>query len=825
MKKITVLLFLITSFQIRAQVPTLSSSEIYQGIKKLNVLGSVLHIAAHPDDENTLMLSYMSKDQLVRTGYLSLTRGDGGQNLIGAEQGYNIGVIRTQELLGARKVDGAQQFFSRAYDFGYSKTRNETLNFWDQKKVLGDVVWMIRKFQPDVIITRFPPDPRAGHGHHQTSAYMGEEAFKMAADVNAYPEQLKYVKPWQAKRLVWNTFTPGFTNKKPEGEKNPFISAEIGGYNPILGKSYTEIAAESRSQHKSQGFGSSPVRGERVDFFLHKEGVPAKNSLFDDVDITWNRVSGSQKVQALVKDAIKNYNIENPSSSVPALLKINQELNKLDTANIYVKAKKQEICDLLVQCVGLFFETNPGDFSAVAGDLADIKISVVKRSEYPVKLTSLNWTGVKSDSVLNMNLGSNEMNAFAIKAHLPENLKMTQPYWLEKPIDKGIFQIDNQLNIGYPENRPETNTVFVFEIDGQKFTYSRAWTYKFTDPASGEIYRPFEIRSAVTTNINEPVFIFANTTPKVISVMVEAQKKQVKGILKLDLPKGWKSEPASVNFDMTDKYQEQTYAFTITPPAKNEEAVVRSVATVDGKNYDRAIKTINYRHIPSQTLFPPSGAKLAKLDVKTTVTKIGYIAGAGDDVPMALRQMGCTVTMLNEAALAKDLSEYEAIIVGIRAYNTESRLTYYQEKLMDYVKNGGTMVVQYTIPARLLVKQVGPYPIQLSHDRVAEEDAEIRFLKPDNALLNYPNKITQKDFNGWIQERGLYFASDWDKTNYEAIFSSNDTDESLKEGSVLYAKYGKGHYIYTGLSFFRELPAGVTGAYRLFANMISVGKN
>jgi len=416
------------------------------------------------------------------------------------------------------------------------------------------------------------------------------------------------------------------------------------------------------------------------------------------------------------------------------------------------------------------------------------------------------------------------MNTFSIKARLPENLHTTQPYWLEKPIDKGIFQIDNQQDIGYPENRPETKTDFVFEIDGQKFTYTRSWIYKFTDPAIGEIYRPFEIRPAVTTNINEPVFIFANTAPKMLTVMVEAQKPQMKGEVKLNLPKGWKSEPAKAEFNLAEKYQEQNFSFTITPPAKNEEAVIKSVAVVDGKTYDKSIRTINYRHIPSQTLFPPAEAKLAKLDVKTTVTRIGYIAGAGDDVPMALRQMGCIVTMLNDAALSKDLSDYEAIIVGIRAYNTESRLAYYQEKLMDYVKNGGTMVVQYTIPAHLLVKQIGPYPIQLSAERVAEEDAEMRFLKPDHQLLNYPNKITQKDFNGWIQERGLYFATDWDKTKYEAIFSSNDTDESLKEGSVLYAKYGKGHYIYTGLSFFRELPAGVTGAYRLFANMISVGK-
>ena len=826
MKKITFLLFLLLSYQIRAQIPALSSGEIYQGIKKLNVLGSVLHIAAHPDDENTLMLSYFSKDQLVRTGYLSLTRGDGGQNLIGSEQGASIGLIRTQELLGARKIDGATQFFSRAYDFGFSKTRKETLNFWDQNKVLGDVVWMIRKFQPDVIITRFPPDPRAGHGHHQTSAYLAEEAFKLAADPNSYPDQLKFVKTWQAKRLVWNTFSPGFTNKQPEGESNPFISLEIGGYNPVLGKSYTEIAAESRSQHRSQGFGSAPARGARIDYFLHKEGVPAKSTLFDDVDITWKRVPGSQKVQVLVDDAIKNYNINNPSATIPSLLKINQELAALDSTNLYVKTKKQEISDLLVQCAGLFFETNPYEFSSVAGDLADIRVTVVKRSSYPVKLVSLNWTGIKSDSILNLALSANDMNAFNTKVRLPASLKISQPYWLEKPINRGNFQIDNQQDIGYPENRPETKTDFIFEIDGQKFSYSRPWIFKFTDPAQGEIYQPFEIRPAVTTTINEPVFIFADAAQKTVSVLVAAQKSMIKGVLKLELPKGWKSEPASFNFDMTEKYQEQTYNFVITPPSKNEneEAVVKSVAVVDGKTFDRSIKTLVYQHIPSQTLFPLAEAKLAKLDVKTTAKNIGYISGAGDGVPIALRQMGCTVTMLNEAALSKDLSAFDAIVVGIRAYNTEDRLTFYQEKLMEYVKNGGTMVVQYTIPQRMKVKQIGPYPIQLSHDRIAEEDAEMRFLKPEHTLLNYPNKITKKDFNGWIQERGLYFASDWDKTHYETIFSGNDTDESLREGSVLYAQYGKGYYIYTGLSFFRELPAGVTGAYRLFANMISVGK-
>jgi LmbE family N-acetylglucosaminyl deacetylase len=824
MRKLIVPIFLLFAVQISAQVPSLSSSEIFQNIKKLNVLGSVLYIAAHPDDENTLMLSYLSKDQLVRTGYLSLTRGDGGQNLIGPEQGYNIGVIRTQELLAARRIDGAQQFFSRAYDFGFSKTREETLNFWDQDKVLGDVVWMIRKFEPDVIITRFPPDPRAGHGHHQTSAYLAEKGFGLAADPAAYPDQLKYLKIWQAKRLVWNTFTPGFTNKPPTGEKSPFISIGIGGYNPLLGKSYTEIAAESRSQHKSQGFGSAPVRGERLDYFLHKVGDPAGKSLFDGIDMSWKRVKGSEKVESMILEIIKNYTVDKPSASIPDLLKINSELNNLDSTNLYVKAKKEEVKELIIQSLGLWFETNPTEISAVPGDTAAIAISVVKRSDYPAKLVSVSWTGAKEDSSLMLPLATNESHLFHVRAPIPSDAKISQPYWLEKPIDKGLFQIANQQDVGFPENRPKTVTTYLFEIDGQQFTFSRPWIYKFTDPAEGEIYRPFEIRPAVTTTTTEPVVIFPSVQPKQVTIVVEAQRNNVKGTLKPDLPTGWKSAPTSRNFSISGKYQQQYFTFNITPPATNQEVTFKSTAVVDGKIYDKSIRTIAYKHIPSQTIFPVSEAKLAKIDVKTTVKNIGYIAGAGDDVPAALRQMDCQVTMLNEAALGKDLGVYDAIVVGVRAYNTESRLANYQNKLMDYVKNGGTMIVQYTIPSDQKVKQIGPFPIQLGRDRVAEEDAEMRFLIPDHPLLNHPNKITQRDFEGWIQERGLYFAQDWDKTNYQALFSSNDKDESKKEGSLLYTKYGKGHYIYTGLSFFRELPAGVTGAYRLFANMISVGK-
>ncbi|GAB3181569.1 PIG-L family deacetylase [Telluribacter humicola] len=787
------------------------------------MLGSVLYIAAHPDDENTLMLAYLSKDRLARTAYLSLTRGDGGQNLIGAEQGYNIGIIRTQELLAARRIDGAEQFFSRAYDFGYSKTQDETLNFWDRQKVLGDVVWMIRKYQPDVVITRFPPDPRAGHGHHQTSAFLAEEAFKLAADPKSYPDQLQYVKPWQAKRIVWNSYNRGFTNEAPAEEKRPYIAVELGGFNPLLGKSYTEIAAESRSQHKSQGFGSSPVRDNRTDYLLHTAGVPAQNNMFDGVDTSWARVPNSAAVARLVKEAITSFNPSKPASSVPTLVRIHKELQKLDQKSVLVQAKKQEVEKLIEQCLGLWFETNPTEYSAVPGTQVALKINVVKRGEYPVKLVGLQWTGRPTDSTLSSSLALNKAENISIIAKIPADIKISQPYWVEKPLQKGVFQIDDQRAIGFPENTSQTVTQFTFEIDGQRLTYSRPWVYKFTDPVAGEQYRPFEIRPTVTTNLNEPVYIFTSSATQNVQVLVKAQKKGVNGTIKLQVPSGWKVEPASQNFQLADKYQEETFTFSITPANQNQEVILRAVATVDGQNFTTSLKTIQYPHIPTQTIFPPAEARLARVDVKNLAKRIGYIAGAGDDVPAALRQMGATVVMLTEGELSKDLSGYDAIVVGVRAYNTEERLRYYQDKLMNYVKNGGTMVVQYATPFGQKVAQLGPYPFKLSRDRVSEEDAEMRILNPNHPLLNFPNKISQKDFDGWIQERGLYFAEEW-APEFQPVFSSNDTGETPKEGSLIYAPYGKGHFIYTGLSFFRELPAGVTGAYRLFANIVSAGK-
>jgi LmbE family N-acetylglucosaminyl deacetylase len=806
------------------------SSEILLNLKKLNVLGTVLYVAAHPDDENTLLLAYLAKDRLVRTGYLSMTRGDGGQNLIGPEQGENIGIIRTQELLAARRVDGPDQFFSRAYDFGFSKSTDEAVRTWGQEKALADVVWMIRKYQPDVILTRFPPDARAGHGHHSASAFLAEQAFKISNDPTKFPEQLAYVKPWQAKRIMWNMFIPGafLSNKKPE-EAGNLVGVETGVFNPMLGRSYGEIAAESRSQHKSQGFGVPASRGAKMDYFLLKAGDPAEKDPLDGIDLSWKRVMNSNAVQAEVNQVINSFKPDQPSASVPALVQLYKAIGKLDTTNIYVKAKRKDVETLIQECLGLWVESNPDSYAATPGETVKVTSNIVNRASTPVQLVRVRYSTGK-DSTLNLALKPNEVIVLPTQLTIPKTAKISQPYWLEKPIDKGIFQVDNQLLIGLPENPPAVTASFTVEISGQSFTYTRPVVYKSTDPVEGETYRPFIIQPDVTANLTERVFIFATNASKTGEVVLKAGRANVSGTLKLEVPAGWQITPASVPFSLANKDAEQRVPFTLTPTAQSQDGKIQMVMTTSDGTYTTGLREIAYKHIPTQTLFPPADAKLVKLDVKVTAKNVGYIVGAGDELPAALQQLGCRVTVLGPAELAGNLSGYDAIVTGVRAYNTNDWLARYQPKLMDYVKNGGTMIVQYVTPASSFLRndpplpQLGPYPFTIGRDRVTEEDAPMTFINPQNRLLNYPNKITEADFSGWIQERGTYFAQTWDKA-YQPIFSAHDQNEAAKQGSLLYADYGKGHYMYTGLVFFRELPAGVPGAYRLFANMISAGDN
>jgi LmbE family N-acetylglucosaminyl deacetylase len=798
----------------------MNAADIKLRFKKLDTLGSVLYIAAHPDDENTRLLGYLAKEKLYRTGYLSLTRGDGGQNLVGNEQGELLGLIRTQELLSARRIDGAEQFFTRALDFGFSKNPAETFTIWDKEKILGDVVWMIRKFQPDVIICRFPADSRAGHGHHTASAMLAAEAYEAAADPKRYPEQLKQLQPWKARRLLWNTFNFGNVNTT----SNDQFKFDVGAFNYLLGKGYGEIAAESRSQHKSQGFGVSAARGSSMEFFSGIKGDTPKYSLLDGVNTTWERINGGKPIGEMVDKALAAYNIDNPAASVPALLAIRKAIIALPDG-YWRNQKLVETEQLVLACAGLWMEAYSSTQVVVPGQPLQGSVQLICNSNIPVKVQQLSFAG--KDTVMeDQQLKYNQLRTIPQHLTVPANTIESQPYWLRKPHPIGIYTVDDPLLTGYPENKPILQAVINLLIDGETLTVTRPLQYKFTDPVKGELYEPLVIAPPVVANLNSSVYIFTETAAQPVQLKLRAMGEATTGTVSLQLPAGFISTEASMPFTLS-KNDESTVVFHIKPlkvSGTNRTDTVRVVVHCNGKDYTESLKTINYDHIPDITLFPDASARLVTVDLKHNGRKIGYIAGAGDMVAASLQQVGYEVTQLNEKdIMSGNLQQYDAIITGVRVYNINPRIKYWQPRLMEYVKNGGTMLVQYNVNGPLMITDIGPYPFTLTRDRVTDENAAVTFLNPEDEVLHYPNKISSQDFEGWVQERGLYFTQMADPA-YRKVLAIHDKGEEALQGSTLVADYGKGRYVYTSLAFFRELPAGVPGAYRLFVNLISPKK-
>lgn len=793
-------LFLLLAWPVMAsaQMPQLNAADIASGLQKLGVKGSVLYIAAHPDDENTRLLAYLAKEVKVRTGYLSLTRGDGGQNLIGNEQAELLGLIRTQELLAARRTDGAEQFFTRANDFGFSKTSDEAFQIWGKEQILADVVWTIRKFQPDVIITRFPEDSRAGHGHHSGSAILAHEAFSAAADPKRFPEQLKYVKPWQAKRILWNTFNFGSTNTTAPDQ----LKIDVGLFNPLVGKSYGEIAAISRTNHKSQGFGSTLQRGEALEYFSHTAGEPAKTDLFDGINI---KVQDKAIVDAL--DQIqKNYQVDAPYKSLPDLLK----LRKSTAGKTFNHALLDE---LILACAGFWADANTTENAYAVGDSIMVNYNAIYRNNtsLPIKLT------INTANQGSRQLQFNKISNLSFKL-ATSNDDITQPYWLAENHQIGQYHIASQEDVGYPENRKRMSISAAIDIDGEKINWITPVTFKSTDPIRGEVYQNLVIAPSVTATLSEKAYLFIGNTPQTISVQLKSFKNNNTGTIKPQLPAGWKSNPQAINFKLDKKGDEQLISFTITPESSTTSG---QLLLQVNNNTGKGLKTIGYEHIPNITIFPEASARLEKVDLKIVGKRIAYIDGAGDLVADALKQIGYEVTHLNTAqVLSSDLSGYDAIVTGVRLYNINDDAKTLQPKLMAYVQNGGTLVAQYNVNTNLKLSNLGPYPFKLANKRVTDENAPVKFIAPNHPALNYPNKIAAKDFEGWVQERGIYFATDIDP-KYATILSMNDPGESASDGSLLVADYGKGKFVYTSLVFFRELPAGVPGAYRLFANLLA----
>jgi LmbE family N-acetylglucosaminyl deacetylase len=799
------------------------ASGILQEMRNFRELGSVLFIAAHPDDENTQLITYLARGRGYRMAYLSVTRGDGGQNVLGPELDAELGVIRTQELLAARRLDGGRQFFTRAIDFGYSKDVNETLGIWDRQQVLGDVVRVIRTFRPDVVIVRFNPDTGGTHGHHTASAVLGREAFKLAGDPKAFPEQLDRLTVWQPKRVLLNS--GGFGRGGGGGTTTNAVQIDIGGNDPLTGESFSSIAGRSRAMHKTQGFGNfggggRGGAGSRPESFTLLGGEPATKDIMDGVDTTWARFPGGAEIDKLADEAIEKFNPADPAASVPALLVIRSRLAALPADRV-VDEKRRQFDHILQNCLGLEVETTIPQVEVVPGESLKLRHSASIHSSVPVR-----WLAVRYPS-LNRDLG----NAIELRANtpairettqiLPASTPLSQPYWLREDGTIGMFRVDDPSLIGRPENPPAFPIEQVFEVGGQTLVVPDEPLQASTDPAKDEIRRHLDVIAPVSLKCVSEVRLFAPGATRPVEIEMVAARAGAAGSLRLDAPAGWKVAPAQQSFRLAKVGDHAIFTFTTTAPTQPASARITARALIDGASFGNQRVEIRYPHIPLQLLQPPARLKAVSFDLAIRGHEVGYLPGAGDTVEEDLRQMGYTVTSLTSADLTPErLKKFDAVVVGIRAFDTRKDLGSQLPALFAYVEGGGNVVMQYNRVDGLLS---APLTLRVSQSRVTDEHAAVTFLAPEHPALNTPNKITNADFEGWVQERGVYFPSQWDE-RFTPILACSDAGEAPLKSGLLVAQYGKGYFVYTGLAFFRQLPAGVPGAYRLFANLVSLGK-
>lgn len=815
-----------------AQAPKkLTSSEAYHALQKLNFLGSALYVAAHPDDENTRLVSYLSNEVHARTGYLSITRGDGGQNLIGPELRELLGVLRTEELLAARRIDGGEQMFTRANDFGYSKHPEETLRIWDKQAVLGDVVRAIRNFKPDVIINRFNHrTPGETHGHHTSSALLSMEAFNLANDSEAYPDQLSSTGTWQPTRLFFNTswWFYGSPENFEKADKSNMVQVDVGLYYPLLGMSNNEIASLASSQHLSQGFGRISSRGSEPEYLELLEGEMPKGrvNLFDGINTTWSRVEGGEVVGRILSAVEEGFNFKDPSQHLPQLVEAYGKLQEVKDDH-WRTQKSKELQDLITGVTGLYLEASTDTPYTNPGNSTKLQIEAVNRSDSDIvmKSVTLSPTGVKAPAE-NQPLTDNNKITLEMDLEVPESTPYTSPYWLAEKGSLGMYKVADPSLIGKPETPRIFFAVFELEIAGTPMRIKKPVIYHYARPEMGELFQPFEILPEATARFADKVLLFADNSPRQIPVTIKAHKDDLDGEVQLSYPAKWKVDQDTKPFHITNKGEEATIVFTLTPPEGEDENYISPIIRVSGKKLTQELIPIDYDHIPIQSVLLPSEAKVVRLDIERAGEHIGYIMGAGDEVPESLEEIGYTVHRIDPASIQEgSLDKYDAVVVGIRAYNVLPELKFKQPYLLDYVHKGGNLIVQYNTAGRwdAPYEEIAPFPLKLSSDRVTDENSPVDIIAKDNSLVNFPNTIDQHDFEGWVQERGLYFPNEWDPA-FTPILSMKDEGEPAMKGSLLVAPYGNGHYIYTGLSFFRELPAGVTGAFKLFANMLSLGK-
>ncbi len=789
-----------------AQSVSYTSSEIYDDLLRLQNNTTVMYLAAHPDDENTRIISWLTHEKHVDAVYLSLTRGDGGQNLIGTEKGELLGLLRTQELLEARKVDKGRQWFTRALDFGYSKTATETLKFWDKQKILADVVWAIRKNKPEIIITRFDPNSNGEtHGHHTASALLAMEAFDLAGDPKAFPEQLKYVKVWQPKRMFYNTSWWFFGSKEnfDKADKTGLFSIDVGNYYPTLGISNNEISSKARSKHACQGFGMALERGTDLEYLKFLKGdQPKSNDIFEGI----NLASENSTIKTQMEKLITEYQFNNPQSSLNNLVKLYDLLKK----NKGEKEKLDQVKNQILKTQGIYFEwTTPNAFGTLD-------------QEIPTRLEIAN----RSNTVLNFLLSgqtkeipANETYKTAEKLKISEK-QLSNPYWLKETPKNNLYVVNNPEVIGQAEILNPVKKIMTIQFGSTKIDFDIPLQQKTVDPSIGELYEPFYIAPSFVANFDQENFIFSNQA-KQIWVEVESFVQNSTATVSLKGSKDWKiSAPQTIDFKEIG--EKKKVVFAVEPISKNANSNLSAIIEANGKTYNQSLNIVEYPHIDRQIWVKNSQAKIQNLDLKIPAVKIAYIKGSGDDIPSSLKAIGLKVEELDiKNWNASDLKNYDVLILGIRAFNTQPEMGIINKDIWKFVENGGLVINQYNTNRGLLTDEIAPFPLKLGANRISEEDAKMKFLIPTHPIFNVPNTITEKDMNHWVQERGLYFADSWDE-KLTPLLEGNDTGESPQKGSLLVGKYGKGMYVYTGLSFFRELPAGVPGAYKLFMNILAL---
>lgn len=809
-------IFLVLTLPAAAQ----SASSIYQRLKKLGEHTTVLFIAAHPDDENTHLLAWLSQEKNFRTAYLSLTRGDGGQNLIGSELGVDLGLIRTRELMAARAIDGGEQYFSQAFDFGFSKRPEETLDIWDRNQVLEDIVRVIRTVKPDIIICRFPPDSRAGHGHHSASAILAHEAFNAAADPSKFPDVPFKGSRWKAKAIYWNSFN----FSKPSDQPSTRFNVEIGGYNPIIGKSYGELAAESRSQHKSQGFGVAAERAGHLEHFIAIDGDTLSNDLFTIADHYFESSAEGKKIKTTINEIISTFQPVHPEKSLPALLDLYSQMRQWKTDSTFSARKLSELQQIIADCMGLWAAVYATEETFATGDSIPATFQFIARNIDSLRIRIQSNDLITRDTVLN----AGKMQFIHFPLYFKGRSSTSQPYWLNIAHARGMFEVEDPSMIGKPWNNPVIELPVIINAGTVSFTINLPVQYKLTDPVKGELERPLVITPELTATVNETVSVFNNNNKRTCLLSLTWHGNRADSVhLKAIRPAGinWQLSFNDTTIYFSKKGEKHLLKFTLQPVSitSSSDQLKFNYTTSSGISYPlQSLREINYPHIPKITWFPSLTIRLITADIKTTAKRILYIKGAGDEVAAMIRQLGVTVDEVAAAALEDiRLSDYDAVVTGIRAYNSAPDLSSYFEKINRYLETGGIFLIQYNTNNNLHpVEFTTPAPFQIGRNRVTEEDAMVQFTLADDPALNRPNHITGDDFKNWIQERGLYFATNIDQ-RYRQPLLMHDEGEQDQPGSLIILPVGKGTYIYTGLSFFRQLPAGVPGAFRLFANLIS----